>query len=144
MKKILFLIILSLFGFTISNSGEKDFEVVGKSGRALYLIDVNSVHRDDEYIKFKHITSLKKPRKLNDGRNYSSVLITSLADCDRDNRRIKDIEMEFYDGKMDNGDVTRVKLIKKDEQLNLPWIEAKTPGKVNTLIVSMACQISLN
>tara|TARA_Y100000992_G_C21156797_1_gene439010 strand:+ start:164 stop:751 length:588 start_codon:yes stop_codon:yes gene_type:complete len=143
MKKILFLIILSLFGFTISNSGEKDFEVVGESNRALYLIDVNSVQEDDDYnyIRFKHITSLKKLRKLNDGRNYSSVLITSVADCDRDKRSIKDIEMEFYDGKMDNGDVTRVKLIKKDEELNLPWIEAKTPGKVNTKIVSMACEI---
>ena len=41
---------------------------------------------------------------------------------------------------MDNGDVTRIKLIKKDKPSYSPWFEAKTPGKVNTLIVSMACQ----
>ena len=32
-------------------------------------------------------------------------------------------------------------LLKACEELNLPWIEAKTPGKVNTKIVSMACEI---
>ena len=144
MKKILILIILSLFGFTISNSDEKDFEIVGESGRALYLIDVNSVSYtdDNEYIKFKDITLLKKPGKLDDGRNYSTVITTSLADCN--DKRIKTIETEFYDGTMyGDVDVTKVKLIKKDKRSVLPWFEAKTPGKVNTLIVSTACRINL-
>ena len=73
MKKLLLLsnILCLFFSFTLAASelkikrkspdfktSEKNFEIVGETGRALYLIDVNSVsYTDDyEYIKFKLIT----------------------------------------------------------------------------------------
>lgn len=140
-KKLVIFIFLSSIFVGNSYSNEKDFEIIGESGRAIYLIDRKSVKKsdDDKYVEFILITSLKKPEKLNDNRNYFSVRTTSHADCN--DKKVKDILTEFYDGKADDGNVTKVNLLKTDKSPEDMWFEASTPGKVNTVIVNKACNI---
>ena len=140
-KKIFIFIIISSTFVGNSFSNEKDLVFIGESDRAKYFIDRESVIKADigKYIEFKLITSLKKPEKLNDNRNYFSVRTTSLADCK--NKIVRDILTEFYDRKADDGDVTKAKLLKTDKGPDDMWFDAKTPGKVNTAIVERACSI---
>ena len=93
---------------------------------------------NDKNIEFILITSLKKPGKLQDGRKYFSTRAIIHGNCLE--KKLKDFTTEFYDGRVKDGDFTKVNLLLKDEKES-PWFEAKTPGKVNTLILTKACNI---
>jgi len=140
MKKLLTLLLLSLLSFNISNSDEINLKLVGESSRGSYFIDVNSVtpSGSPKNIEFILITSLKKPGKLQDGRKYFSTRTIIHGNCLE--KKLKDFTAEFYDGRVKDGDFTKVNLLLKDEKES-PWFEAKTPGKVNTLILTQACNI---
>ena len=87
------------------------------------------------------LSSLKKPNKLQDGTNYSSVRITHIGNCSE--KKIKDIKTQFFDRKMKDGDFTKLNLIKTETTIDSFWADAKTIGKVNTAIMDKACRIRL-
>ena len=150
MKKILLIIILNLFVFNISNSNEINLKTIGESNRASYFIDANSVVNDGDYIQFELITLLKKPGNLQDGRKWLSAKTIIQGDCN--GKRVKDIVAEFYDKKIKDGNFGKAvflghaTLLKKDEikEERRIWYEAKTPGKINTLILDSACSMKKN
>ena len=64
MKKILILIILSLFSFSLSYSLERDFQPVAKVNGELYLLDYKSIKAgDNDMIKYIQLISFKKKHK---------------------------------------------------------------------------------
>jgi hypothetical protein len=137
-------LILILFIFTSSvaaHSNEKNIQKFGKSNSAIYMIEVDSVKLIDgakSHIEFTTITSLRKPKQLLDGSNYSSIRITHIGDCRE--KKIKYVEYQFFDGKMKDGNFTKLNLL-KTETTDLGWTEATTVGKLNTLIMETACDI---
>ena len=141
MKKLLTLLLLSLLSFNISNSDEINLKLIGESGRGFYFIDTNSITPSDspKNIEFVLITSLKKPGKLQDGRKYFSTRTIIHGDCTEE--RLKDVEAAFYDGRVTDGDFTKVNLLRKDKPNESPWFDAKKPGQVNTLILNTACNV---
>ena len=136
-NKVLILILFILSSSVAAHSNEKNIQNIGKSKRAIYMIEVDSVKLIDgakSHIEFITITSLRKPNQLLDGSNYSSVRITHIGDCRK--KKIKDVKYQFFDGKMKDGDFSKLNLI-KTETVDFAWAEATTVGKVNTLIINV-------
>ena len=137
MKKILILIILSLFSFSLSYSLDRDFQPVAKVNGELYLLDYKSIKAGDkDMIKYVQLISFKKKQETSNGKKYYSVQMYMEAKCALN--MIKPYILQFYDVKMEDGNVMKGNIVRTADFAG-DWTTPKK-GTAYDVVMKEACE----
>ena len=137
MKKILVLMILSLFSFSLSYSLERDFQPVAKVNGELYLLDYKSIKAGDkDMIKYVQLISFKKKQETSNGKKYYSVQMYMEAKCALN--MIKPYILQYYDVKMEDGNVMKGNIVRTADFAG-DWITPKK-GTAYDVVMKEACE----